>query len=700
MSKRILNDDFRLNGMPCHKYILRHLRSTVDAIVFRKTYVNTMIAAGARYEELEALLPLLSLKLDPNSPIAGYDFYGTVKPISGFSFIDSIRFNEDVATFRSCDRFYKQFDKKKTACRLCPLSNTYLNKNFDLEKAVLTYALSSPSAFQHVFDKKVTADHFKSVIDIMRPFSYTQKASYYPLFAQTFLALQDPKIRDDYFSSKSAGNISADLIAYHDESLTDHYIPRGMLSADMIVKLEQVLVDELGKGKCPATSEIDAFISKLLAIDSPAAKETSAAATSKSNTQIAAQSNMGIDTLDSFYNVPVAATKTAKKKNKRKEFSTSVVKDTPPAAPEHIKDAEIVSKLPCKSGCYRGVPEEQIFVREIPDTQAPEDAYIYEDTYSNLVTLPLVPAAELTKFALSLDSGNVRLLSMFESYVLKDKCLNMELIQSDEDTAYLLMYVPYMRAYLYTDLSIPMVREVLTPILEQKTVTKYCYYPYATLSSLWKIGIYVRGLYSLFSMSTLLFGDHNMEMKTAFEKMSAAKAVGGITIKPCGEIKSVPLNYMHDYLHVFFRSRYLLLKLGLFPEYEVRNHFDRTLSYSFYQDHLIENRQTLFSLTTANHYRFTSNPGAPRTGYSLIRCTFRGHKLLSFSFVRGLINKLESAGHFRKRKLFLTSLSTDSFTLCMKETELKQAATIVNTTILAYMKDQDFFGLSYDLEIN
>ena len=245
MSKRILNDDFRLNGMPCHKYILRHLRSTVDAIVFRKTYVNTMIAAGARYEELEALLPLLSLKLDPNSPIAGYDFYGTVKPISGFSFIDSIRFDEDVATFRSCDRFYKQFDKKKTACRLCPLSNTYLNKNFDLEKAVLTYALSSPAAFQYVFDKQVTADHFKSVIDIMRPFSYTQKASYYPLFAQTFLALQDSKIRDDYFSSKEAGNTSADLIAYHDESLTEHYIPRGLLSADMSVKLEQVLVDEL-----------------------------------------------------------------------------------------------------------------------------------------------------------------------------------------------------------------------------------------------------------------------------------------------------------------------------------------------------------------------------------------------------------------------------------------------------------------------
>ena len=57
MSTRIITDELLINGMPCHKYILRGLGTTVDAITFRKTYVNTMIAAGATYDEIEANLP-------------------------------------------------------------------------------------------------------------------------------------------------------------------------------------------------------------------------------------------------------------------------------------------------------------------------------------------------------------------------------------------------------------------------------------------------------------------------------------------------------------------------------------------------------------------------------------------------------------------------------------------------------------------
>lgn len=49
--------------MPSHKYILRKLEKSVDVVTFRKTYTNTMIAAGATYDEIESTLPLLSLKL-------------------------------------------------------------------------------------------------------------------------------------------------------------------------------------------------------------------------------------------------------------------------------------------------------------------------------------------------------------------------------------------------------------------------------------------------------------------------------------------------------------------------------------------------------------------------------------------------------------------------------------------------------------
>ena len=171
MSTRIITDELLINGMPCHKYILRGLGTTVDAITFRKTYVNTMIAAGATYDEIEASLPLLSIKLDRNSPIVGYNFCSYNGTTKGLSLIDSIRLDENVATYRTCDKFYKKYDNKAIGCRLCPLSAKYLNRNIQIERAVISYALSSRSALQNLLDNHISAEHFTSVIDIMGFFS-------------------------------------------------------------------------------------------------------------------------------------------------------------------------------------------------------------------------------------------------------------------------------------------------------------------------------------------------------------------------------------------------------------------------------------------------------------------------------------------------------------------------------------------------
>ncbi|MBR2402828.1 MAG: hypothetical protein IKB01_08705 [Lachnospiraceae bacterium] len=714
MSTRIINDTFLLNGMPCHKYILRNLTTSVDAIVFRKTYVNTMLAAGALHEEIEASIPLLSIKLDPNSPIAGYDFYATVEQKNGLSFVDSICFDDDVTTHRKCDQFYKKFDKKAVVCRLCPLSDKYRNRNFQLERTVLAYALSSPTAFQYLLDHHVTADHFESVIDIMEYFSYAQKASCYPLFSQTFVALQNPEIHDAYFISKENGTEPVDLVAFHDENLTNHYIPRGFLSADMTARLENVLAEEIKVGVCPADSEIDALIAQLTNRTTTPQEDSSLSATLKYSTQIAAHSNMGLDTLDSFYETPPMPRRNQKvsKKNVRKQGEpllataheqlslTDVLlhSSTGTLQYDHIQDAEIVNALPGKSSFYYGVPEEHIRIREIPESSSEKKDAQQEGTNQNMVTIPMVSTEELTNFALPLDTENVRLLSIFESSVLKQKNLSLELIQTEDNNVYLLMYSSRMRAYLYTDLSSAMVREILSPILEHTSITKYCYYPFAMLSALWKSGIYVKGIYSLFSMSAVCFDNHHMHMGTTLEKLGAIKAVAGLTIKPCGEIKSIPMNYVHDYNRVYSRIRYTLLKRGIYPEYEQRNHFDRALSYSYYQDHRIEQRDTLFTLRTASRYYFHSGSTKPLPEYVLLQCIFKNRTSFPTPLVRDIILRLEKTGQFRKWNIILTNVSSNALTICIQKRDYKKITTILNTTILSYLLEQEWVGLEYHLE--
>lgn len=770
MSTRMITDELLINGMPCHKYILRGLGTTVDAIVFRKTYVNTMIAAGATYEEIEAALPLLSIKLDRNSPIAGYDFSAYTNQTQGLSLIDSIRLDDDVATYRTCDKFYKKFEKKAIACLLCPLSAKFSNRNIQIERAVLSYALSSPSALQYLIDNCVTAEHFTSVIDVMGYFSYPQKPSCYPLFAKTFLALQQPEIRTDYFSAKEKGVTSAELIAYHDANLTSGYIPRGLISPELTLRLEEVLSVELEKGPCPDKSKIDLLIFQLMnptislsndsqaelfsvvkhSADEPAAK----AKTVKVNpTQIAAHSNMGLETLDNFYDISPLPKKpkssATKKRTMQKEtpastapidgtifsptdpsctvknvslsdllgtlepvaasddLNTSVAKvsredDTAQNSSssffyERVQDAEVVNKFPGKNTSYSGVPDEQISITEIPDAKEAETAFIHEGAIDNMIVLPVVPQKELMHFALCLDTENVRLLSMFESYVLKDRRLSIELIHTEERTVYLLMYSPRMRTYFYTDFGSIMVKEILAPILEHASISKYCYFPYATVSALWKIGVYVKGVYSLFSMSALLYGNHSMNMEVVLGKMGASEAIGGTTIKPCGEITSIPLKYMHAYTNVYHRNKHEIIKKGFFYEYETRNHFDLILGYSYYQDQLLKGGSTLFVLHTANGYRFQSSSIEAQEGNLLLCCTFLNSMQVSSQLVRDILIILDAAGRLRKWHISISGLSINSFTLCIKEVDYKSVATILNTTILSYLHEKELSGVEYHL---
>ena len=777
MSERLLTDEMLMNGFPCTKYILQDIQTTVDIATFRKTYVNTMVSAGAEDSEIESALPLLSLKVKKNGPFSNYDFLACTNPVAEMSLINSIRMDENVPTYRTCDKFYKKFDKSRIACLVCPLSERYLNKNVQVERSVLAFALSSPDSFQYVVDNLVTHEHFKSVFDVMDYFSDAGKPSCYPLYAQTFLALQNPEIRNDYFHSKQQGEQSAELIAYHDQCLSASYIPRGLLSSALTARLESVLAEELETLPCPEKKEIDFLILRLLnpetvvekgkqtnifSADIDATENRAGAEATNKATEIAAHSNMGLDTLDQFYELPPV---TSKKKNARKKVdqSSSIVQqsecgnvqadefnanlngaveavtltdivnpadesvvctETVPktdtldahSAPveemknenpeadisspdmfyERITDAEIVEALPGKSSAYYGVAAEAIVITEISEKK--KRLGFHESGHDELVLLPVVAMEELTHFTLCLDSENIRLLSMFESYVLKDKRLSIELVKTDTENVYLLMYSPRMRAYFYTDMGSSIVKEILVPVLEHRSISKYCYFPYATLSALWKMGVYVKGVYSLFSVSALLYGDHRLEMDIVLEKMGATKAVGGITIKPTGEIESIPLKYMHAYANVYHRCRHEIIKRGFLAEYEDRNRFDKALSYSYYQNRFLENGTVLFSLPTANGYRFHTADARPQSGYSLLHYRFKNSLAISSKLIRDLLIRLDDAGRFRKWKLFIASVGVQSFTLCIQKKDYKAITTILNTTILAYLREQDLTGIEYSLE--
>lgn len=761
MNHKILSDDFLINGMPCHKYILRQLTTTADAVTFTKTYVNTMITAGASYDEVENSLPLLSFRLNSNSPVSGHDFASRENSLQGLSLIDAIRLDDNVPTFRKCDTFYKKFDPKRIACRLCPLSTKYLNRQYSLEKSIMSYALSSPDAFRYVQEQGISSDHFQSVIDIMGYFSYANKPSCYPLYSQTFAALQNETIRNDFFTSKEQGKPSWELIAYHDTCMTNSYVPRGLISSELMRKLGEILSDELLSGTVPAESEIRSLITTLLTPDLTENPNTRNSAKSnireldtakrkkqqqeRSNTQIAEKSNMGIDTLEKFYSnnpteysskkEPIKETKNKCSRVRLVEYEpvtlndlltniepskTDLLLNEKTAAETSISfvfpsndfvieqgntcaavvDSEVVNRLPGKNVSYMPVPDEQILIEELSNNPASLESFSCETIHKSMVVIPTVPVVELQHFALNLDSENVRLLSMFESYVTKDQKLSIELIKTNTGENLLLLYSPRMRAFFYTTMESLIVKEILVPLLEHSSVKKYCYYPYATLGALWQMGIYAKGIFSLFSISTFLYGDHQLDMSTTLEKMGAIPAIGGVTIKPTGEITSIPLRYMHAYANIFHRTKNEITHLGFLEEFEQKNNFDRILSYSYYLDHYFKKGTVLFTIETANHYRFHQNLGPTLPSYETITYFFTNAPGIPNNMIYGIIDKLDSSGLFRKFKMVITSISSTSFSLCIRKKDYKTISTLLNTALLSYLRENDLSGIEYRLDVN
>ena len=80
--------------------------------------------------------------------------------------------------------------------------------------------------------------------------------------------------------------------------------------------------------------------------------------------------------------------------------------------------------------------------------------------------------------------------------------------------------------------------------------------------------------------------------------------------------------------------------------------------------------------------------------------TFKNLTLFSAHIIRDLLIKLDEMGRFRKWGFWLSGVSSNSFSICIEEKNQKNASSILNTTILAYLHENNFVGMEYDLEVH
>jgi len=336
---------------------------------------------------------------------------------------------------------------------------------------------------------------------------------------------------------------------------------------------------------------------------------------------------------------------------------------------------------------------------DVPFTELLVEEELYYFQEKDLNGVPLIQEEELRYFALCLDNGPSRLLTMLESHVYKDKRLSLELVCTKEQDFYLLMYSPKLHAYFYTDCKHKDVLEIIAPLLSYSSIIKICYYPFALVSALRILGLQIKSIRSLFSMSRLLLGPHNMSMGDVLLDLGATPAEGGVTIEPVGEIKSVALLYMHCYSRIYHHNQSRILYDGLWNQFELFNMFDVALGLS-YNHHFISHQNTLlFRLTTANEYTFLSQlPSQFKEEGKVFQLKLQYSPEENGLVILNLICDMYIKGLFFRTDTTLLSMGEGYVVFYVPERDAAYMETQINRLFLLYLQRTKLRGLEYSFE--
>ena len=766
-------------GMPCHRYILRNLKTENDALSFVKTFVNTMSHVGMKDSQIEACIYLFSTHLPPNSPLRGYAFEQWPNLLDGISLVDCIRMDSTVATYKRCMQFYKNQTSKTDVCKICPLYSKYCNNKKSIEVQILRYVLESKENYDYVKSMGVLPMHFRTVVDVLEHVTTALAPGIYAFYSDVYKALGEKYIADAHYSCDDKTLPCEEIGKYISNKISNGSVPVSYVSSpDFINRVIIILWDAVMECSLKTKEDIYALIFSLLSDDEERV----------SNTDIAEGADLGKSVIDEYYVKPVDEKKKTKKstenvnyesinlaaifsnlsqseeQNSSTDFNTfslfsafTEVGDEESCVTKDVTDntdnvdnstreepceedistlkesavAEVNTAAGCGNECVdagteepdgdespvedasvtgnemeRSVDEDSLTASfhttesgdiELKEISIPTyDKEFFEESGS-MVSIPIVSSKELFHFAICLDHGESRLLTLFENHILKDKQMGMELIQTEKGIRYFLIYSPRLHAYFYTNMSDHRIYEILKSMLSHASIDKYCYYSFSLLAALMKFEIYPKSFFSLFCLSSVKMPGHVFSMEQILELFGARKAVGGITVKPDGEIESLPILYMHGYHNIYRRVVSGLKTEGCYTEYLERNQFDMIISRYYYQDLYEKENRILLAVKNANQYVFADpalkeyrKEGRCYT-YRFVRCYD------AINLVRSVLLAMDNKGYFKKYQIMISSISPISFTLFVATAEQERMKTLIHITILELLMQEKYKDVEYEV---
>ena len=299
-------------------------------------------------------------------------------------------------------------------------------------------------------------------------------------------------------------------------------------------------------------------------------------------------------------------------------------------------------------------------------------------------------------------NNNAVLLSMFERFIIADKAVHVEVV--DTPSGYnLILYVKRKRAFFYTDLKDDVVNDVISRLFARATIHKICYLPFMLYSFCGLNDIKIKGLFSLASKERSRKGNNKItsieELMLSYD-FSAKKLYASAL-----EEQKHPLLASMKYYSAIARKQsedVSVFDLGYFNKLCC---FDEVLGCSYLRNQYLHDEGVLFDLST-EHITFCNNSYYENKHKVVKDGYFAKYELLGKcpykeKIIVDVLCKMANAGRFRQFPLYLSELNKSSVVLFIGKECFSYLDTLFSTEFLSYARKLGIkdFSISVDYEL-
>lgn len=670
--------DFKktIPGYPCHKYIVRGLKTEQDVWDYAKAFFDITLQNNSyNYENsLNMLIASLST-MENRINVPDFRSYGQ-NPEAVYFFIKG---NPKISTYNGCLAFYRKYDMRTQACRICPISDRCQNSNEEMEYAVLKYAFETQDNYNLV-TSYIDDTFFKSCFDCAMEIP-VPKAEIVNLTGLLFKSSLTPIIKGILFSGGKEAILedkTAFDIAWEDMFCT--FPKKKKVQADLknnvkwAAVLKECIRANIEDAKTLPTDKIEEYLQNY--VDEKRAEEEE-------------------KKKQKFVNPDIL------------EFATEALKELTTAPPSHLsQEDEKYYELPDTS-ITPSINSNDVSISSDGTSEATEDNV-------EIVPLEETPKHKVQPVVVSDDIKNLFGTDSFElpivtedifkdattlvtnipekvlDGIMKDMMFPLEVVTIDKNTYYFAIWDRHTKCFYYSN--VLQICDDLKTLLSNKNIKKICMSPYLIYGVCSLNNHTLRGLNSISTMHNMLT-NKNLSYDEIVDAYSLRYDYDD-TLAP--EIITPLFKGMLRYRAIFTLIKEDIDKSVSPYELHFRNNLDETVGRSFLHKRTFETDGLLLT-KEENSYVFCKDLDRNPTCSGAYITYLADNSEDALGMFKYILSILSEKGYSRKYVIQLLQVSSSYMELFLPSDDIEFLVTTIDILIYEYTK---LNNVSYHITCN